>query len=333
MAETSIMASAYPAGGIVASTRRLLGRQWAGVAVLGILFLALVIIFSVLSPWFLSLSNILSIGTNMAVIGLMAAIGTPVIISGALDLSVAAVAGFAGVMVSLCHSAGINIWLACVIAILLAAAIGVVNGFLVTRFRLNPLIVTLGTMSIVTGASMVLTGGLTSPLMIGGFNWLGAGRFLGIPVPLLAMLILVVLLWGVLSETRFGRETYAVGNNPEASRLLGVSPERVQMILYILSAAIGAVAGIVLAAMLGASAPDAAGAQLLTVIAAVILGGTSLYGGRGSVWGTLIAVLILGTLNNGLTLMDVSSFWQDITRGAVLILAVLIDHARTRASQ
>ena len=123
----------------------------------------------------------------------------------------------------------------------------------------------------------------------------------------------------VLRRTRFGRFVYASGGNAEASRLIGLPVERVQMILYIISGVSGAVAGIILAAMLGAAAPNAASPHLLTVIAAIILGGTSLYGGRGSVWGTLLAVLILGTLNNGLTLLDVSSFWQDVTRGIVLI--------------
>jgi ribose transport system permease protein len=135
-----------------------------------------------------------------------------------------------------------------------------------------------------------------------------------------------------MAHTKFGREIYAVGGNPEASRLMGVNVERIQLVLYVLSAVVGAIAGIVLAAMLGAAAPNAAGQQLLTVIAAIILGGTSLYGGRGSVWGTILAVLILGALNNGLTLLDVSSFWQEITRGTVLIIAVVFDHIRTRAA-
>ena len=150
------------------------------------------------------------------------------------------------------------------------------------------------------------------------------------PPPIL-MIAIFIALSIVLRRTRFGRFVYAVGGNAEASRLIGLPVERVQMILYIVSGVCGAVAGTVLAAMLGAAAPNAASPHLLTVIAAIILGGTSLYGGRGSVWGTLLAVLILGTLNNGLTLLDVSSFWQDVTRGVVLMLAVSLDQIRTRA--
>jgi ribose transport system permease protein len=138
-------------------------------------------------------------------------------------------------------------------------------------------------------------------------------------------------LWLVLTQTKFGRFVYASGGNPEAARLIGIPVERTIVKLYIVSAISGACAGIVLAAMLGAAGPNAASQSLLTIIAAIILGGTSLQGGRGSVWGTLVAVLILGTLANGLTLLDVTSFWQDVTRGVVLLLAVGLDQLRTGA--
>ncbi|TAX66218.1 ABC transporter permease (plasmid) [Rhizobium leguminosarum] len=308
----------------------LLGRPAAGIVLLLVFYALLLIAFSVFSPYFLTLSNLSNIGTNMAFIGLMAAAGTPLIIGGGLDLSVAAVAGLAGVIVALMHAKGINIWTGCVTALIIGCAVGVLNGFIVTRLKLNPLIATLGTMSIFSGLSMVLTGGLSKPLFIPAFNWLGSGRLFGIPFPIILMLLVFVALWLILSKTPFGRFVYASGGNPEASSLLGVPVERTQMVLYVVSGLSGAAAGIILAAMLGAAAPNAAGQHLLTIIAAIILGGTSLFGGRGSVWGTLIAVLILGTLNNGLTLMNVSSFWQDVTRGVVLLMAVGLDQLRVR---
>ncbi|HTW28199.1 MAG TPA: ABC transporter permease [Acetobacteraceae bacterium] len=309
----------------------LLGRSWSGVAVLLAFYVALVAVFSLLSPFFLSLRNMLSIGGNVAFMGLMAATGTPLIIAGGLDLSVAAVAGLSGVVIALANAGGIAIWPAVLIAVLLAAVIGLGNGMLTTRLQLNPLIVTLGTMSVVSGVALVLTGGLTRPLMVAGFNWVGSGRAFGVPVPLILMLATFAALWLLLTRTRFGRYVYAAGGNPEAARLIGVPVDRVVMTLYVVSAVSGAVSGTVLAAMLGAAAPNAAAEHLLTVIAAIILGGTSLYGGRGSVWGTLLAVLILGTLANGLTLLDVSSFWQDVTRGVVLVLAISLDRIRTKA--
>jgi ribose transport system permease protein len=309
----------------------LLGRQRAGVAVLLLFYVALLAAFSILSPFFLSVRNMLAIGTNVAFIGLMAAAGTPLIIAGGLDLSVAATAGLVGVVIALLNAAGVNVWLAVIVALLLGALVGVINGLFATRLRLNPLIVTLGMMSIVSGSALILTGGLTKPLMAPGFNWIGQGHLFGTPVPLILMMVTYVALSIVLSRTRFGRFVYATGGNTEASRLIGLPVERVQITLYIVSGVSGAVAGTMLAAQLGAAAPAAAAPHLLTVIAAIILGGTSLYGGRGSVWGTLLAVLILGTLNNGLTLMDVSSFWQDVTRGVVLLLAVSLDQIRARA--
>ena len=314
------------------SFRELLSKDWAGVAVLAVFYVLIFIIFSVLSPYFLQARNLMSIGSNMSVIGLMAIAGTPLIVAGGLDLSVAAIAGLSGVVVSLLYGAGINVWAACAIAIAVASALGGFNGLLTTRLRLNPLIVTLGTMSIYGGAALVMTGGLSKPLIVQGFNWLGSGRVSGIPIPLIIMIAFCIASWWVMSKTRFGREIYASGGNPDASRIMGINVDRVQVILYIASGVVGAIAGIILAAMLGAAAPNAAGSHLLTVIAAIILGGTSLYGGRGSVWGTVLAVLILGTLNNGLTLLDVSSFWQEITRGAVLIAAVAFDQIRTRAA-
>jgi ribose transport system permease protein len=312
------------------SMTSLLGRPAAGIVLLLVFYILLLAAFSFLSPYFLTLSNLSNIGTNMAFIGLMAAAGTPLIIGGGLDLSVAAVAGLAGVIVALMHANGLNIWMGCVTALVIGCAVGVLNGFIVTRLRLNPLIATLGTMSIFSGISMVLTGGLSKPLFIPAFNWLGSGRVAGIPFPVILMLLVFLVLSLVLSKTPFGRFVYATGGNPEASSLLGVPVERTQMVLYVLSGLSGAAAGVILAAMLGAAAPNAAGQHLLTIIAAIILGGTSLFGGRGSVWGTLIAVLILGTLNNGLTLMNVSSFWQDVTRGVVLLMAVGLDQLRVR---
>lgn len=313
------------------SSRNVLGKPWAGVAMLLVFYLVLIAIFTALSPFFLTFKNLVSIGSNMAFIGLMAAAGTPLIIAGGLDLSVAAVAGISGVVVAMCYSAGIDIWVACAIAMVVGGGIGGGNGLLTNGLRLNPFIVTLGTMSIITGLSLVLTGGLTQPLAVPAFNWIGSGRIAGIPFPLILMLGVFLLLWWVMAFTPFGRYIYASGGNPDASRMLGIPVDRTQIILYVVSGLSGALAGVIVAAMLGAAAPDSVGKHLLTVVAAIILGGTSLFGGRGSVWGTLLAVLILGTLNNGLTLLNVSSFWQDVTKGTVLLLAVGLDQLRVRA--
>jgi ribose transport system permease protein len=308
-------------------------RTASGVLILLGFYIVLLLVFSTLTPFFMTLRNMLAISSNVAFIGLMAAAGTPLIIAGGLDLSVAAVAGLTGVVIAVLHGLGVPVWIAVGFAVLLATGIGLANGILATGLKLNPLIVTLATMSIVSGAALILTGGLTKPLLIPGFNWVGAGRVFGVPVPAVLMLATYIVLAVLLRGTRFGRYVYAVGGSEETSRIVGLPVKPVQVSLYVISAISGAVAGTMLAAMLGAAAPNAASPHLLTVIAAIILGGTSLQGGRGSVWGTLVAVLILGTLNNGLTLLDVSSFWQEVTRGIVLLLAVGVDQVRQRIQE
>jgi len=306
-------------------------QSWSGVAVLSVFYIVIVIALSLMSPWFFSFNNAMNIGINMSYIGLMAAAGTPLIIAGGLDLSVAAVAGLTGVLITIFFGWIDNIWLAVALSLFVGAFIGAFNGFLATVLKFNPLIATLGTMSIITGFSLVLTGGLTKSMMLPEFNYIGVGRIFNVPIPLIIMIVVMFLLWLLMSKTKFGRFLYASGNNPDASLLLGVPVVKVQFYLYVLSGLSGAIAGVLLTAMLGAAAPNAAGSHLLTIIAAIILGGTSLYGGIGSVWGTLFAVLILGTINNGLTLMNVSSSWQEVAKGTVLILAVGLDQWRMRA--
>ncbi len=309
----------------------LMKQSWSGVAVLSVFYIVIVIALSLMSPWFFSFNNAMNIGINMSYIGLMAAAGTPLIIAGGLDLSVAAVAGLTGVLITIFFGWIDNIWLAVALSLFVGAFIGAFNGFLATVLKFNPLIATLGTMSIITGFSLVLTGGLTKSMMLPEFNYIGVGRIFNVPIPLIIMIGAMFLLWVLMSKTKFGRFLYASGNNPDASLLLGVPVVKVQFYLYVLSGLSGAIAGVLLTAMLGAAAPNAAGSHLLTIIAAIILGGTSLYGGIGSVWGTLFAVLILGTINNGLTLMNVSSSWQEVAKGTVLILAVGLDQWRMRA--
>ena len=315
----------------LSSFNSLMKQSWSGVAVLSVFYIVIVIALSLMSPWFFSFNNAMNIGINMSYIGLMAAAGTPLIIAGGFDLSVAAVAGLTGVLITIFFGWIDNIWLAVALSLFVGAFIGAFNGFLATVLKFNPLIATLGTMSIITGFSLVLTGGLTKSMMLPEFNYIGVGRIFNVPIPLIIMIVVMFLLWLLMSKTKFGRFLYASGNNPDASLLLGVPVVKVQFYLYVLSGLSGAIAGVLLTAMLGAAAPNAAGSHLLTIIAAIILGGTSLYGGIGSVWGTLFAVLILGTINNGLTLMNVSSSWQEVAKGTVLILAVGLDQWRMRA--
>lgn len=222
------------------------------------------------------------------------------------------------------------------IAILVSLLIGAFNGAAVVWARINPFIVTLATMSIFRGLSFGFSSGSTQSSEGNIFEFLGAraghGSILGLPFPAAVMVVLFILTAWTMSRTVFGRNIYAVGGNLQASRLAGLPVSRIVLLVYILSGLSAGIGGVFTTAQLGAAAPQAALGLELSVIAAVILGGTSLTGGKGSIWGTLLGVLIMGTLNNGLTLLNVPSWSQDVARGTVLLLAVGLDQLRLRWS-
>jgi ribose transport system permease protein len=293
------------------------------------IYILLIIVLWALSPFFLSVNNFLNILLAVATIGIIAVPMTMVIVSGGIDLSVGSVVAIAGVAVAqLSHI--MPIWAAVVMALLIGLFIGLFNGVAITRVGINPLIATLGTLSIARGLAFVFSGGLSQSIDDEGFAFLGQGHLLGVPFQVWVMAALFLLAAWVMNSTVFGRSIYAVGGNPHASRLAGLPVTRLQMTVYILSGFGAALGGVFQASQLGAGAPNASAGIELSVIAAVILGGTSLSGGKGTIGGTLLGVLILGTLNNGLTLLSVSSYYQDVARGIVLLLAVGLDQLRLR---
>jgi ribose/xylose/arabinose/galactoside ABC-type transport system permease subunit len=295
-----------------------------------VLLVGMMVYFSWASPFFLSVNNFLNIGSNISYIGIMAIAMTMVIVSGGFDLSVGAVVALTAVTVAKIHDLDVNIWIAVAAGFAIGPLVGLANGLLVTKVGINPLITTLGTMSIVRGMAFVLTGGLTGTILDSGFAYIGRGKFFEIPVPLIILLIWFLIALLVMTSTRFGRDLYSIGGNAEASRLAGIPVDRRKVAVYVISGGAASVAGIVLASQLGAGAPQSAAGVELTVITAVILGGTSLSGGKGTVWGTMLGVFIMGVLNNGLALLRVSSFYQEVFRGAVLLLAVAVDQLGQR---
>jgi ribose transport system permease protein len=290
-----------------------------------------VLLFIVLSwlgrPYFLSVRNLLNILVAVSTIGIISVAMTMVIISGGIDLSIGSVVAITGVIIAQA-SHHVPLPVAVIAALVAGAAIGAFNGAAITFARINPLIATLGMLSIMRGLSFAFSGGLTQTIESKAFPFLGRGFVGGVPFPALVMLMLFALTAWVMSVTVFGRNIYAVGGNAQASRLAGLPVSALRMTVYILSGLSAALGGIFLASKLGAAAPQAALGLELSVIAAVILGGTSLSGGKGSIWGTLLGVLIMGTLDNGLTLLNVSSYYQDVARGTVLLAAVGLDQLR-----
>lgn len=314
-----------------ARSRITVGGLWdAGIGLL-IVYLAIVFVFSQLSDVFLTKNNFLNIGVTVSILGIVAATQTMVIIGRGFDLSVGSTVAIAGVVTAEILIAGGSEPLAVAGAIGVGLLVGLANGLLITVVKVNPLITTLATLSIVRGIAYVWTDALTQAFPGPNLRRLGIGRTIfDIPYCLLIMLAVFALVSLTLRYTTFGRYLFAVGGNPRAALLAGVDVSRIQLATYIISGLSAGFAGAILAAQLRAGSPQAATGLELNVIAAVVLGGASLAGGRGRPWGTLLGALIMETLRNGLVLTDVSSFYQMIAWGVVLLLAVVIDQLRRR---
>jgi ribose transport system permease protein len=321
---------ASTATGLLAKAQARGFRLTTGLSLL-VIFIALGVVFSFLSPYFLTVDNFVNITKTLPVVGIVAIGETLVLLSGGVDLSVGSVAALSGVVTGLLwEQAGVPIWIAALSGLGTAGLIGLINGLLVTRLNINPLISTLATFSAVRGLAFVLTNAQMNQLTHPQFQLIGRGDLLGVPIPFIIMLVLYGLFVFVLRKTPFGRDLYAIGGNSMASRLAGIPTRRYLLIVFILSGILAGVGGLVQASQLAAGAPQAATGMEFTVIAAVVLGGTSLAGGKGTLIGSLIGVFILRTLDNGLILTGVSSYYQEVARGAVLILAVGFDQLRTR---
>lgn len=286
--------------------------------------------FALRSQYFLSWDNWLNIFTAVAVIGVVAAPGTMLMTAGQIDLSVGSVTAFTSVIIAyftVNHGLGFSV----TIAVLAAIGVGVLNGFLVTVLEVNALITTLGTLAAFRGLSNVIANGQTVP--VDNFSWIGTDRpFFNIPVPVILLLLVMAFVWALMRYTVYGRSMYAIGSNPSAARLVGVLSKRFIFFGFILSAAACALSGIILTSQLGVGSGLFGIGMELSVVTAIVLGGASLSGGRGSIVGTLVGLVIIGILNNGLTLTGVNPFWQDVARGTLLIAAVSFDRLRARLS-
>ena len=287
----------------------------------------LVIVITAMNQQFLSPDNLLNLLRQVSINGLIAFGMTFVILTGGIDLSVGSILAFSSAMTALIITSGVDPMFAMLLGCLVGVLAGAVNGLLVTAGGMAPFIATLATMTIYRGATLVVTDGnpitgLGDSLM---FQLFGKGYFFGIPVPAVTMAVTFVILYIILNKTVFGRETYAIGGNETAAALSGIKVNRRKIMIYALSGLMSALAGIILASRLDSAQPTAGETYELDAIAAVVLGGTSLMGGKGRIVGTLIGVLIIGVLNNGLNLIGVSSFYQQIIKGLVIVIAVLID--------
>ncbi len=314
-------------------------------------FIALIAVFAYFSataPNFLALSTQIIVAKHVAINAFLAIGMTYVILTGGIDLSVGSIVGVAGIVAGgLLHYGlpidmlGItiypNVFEVILITLLVGMAIGAVNGVMITTLNVAPFIATLGTLYIARGAALLISDGQTFPNLVGdadlgntGFPFLGSGTILGLPVSVIGMIVLALVMIYVTKRTPFGRQVYAVGGNERASELSGIRVNRVKLIVYVISGFCAALAGLVVASELVAAHPASGESFELNAIAAAVLGGTSLAGGRGSIGGTVIGAFVIGVLSDGLVMLGVSSFWQMVIKGLVIVAAVVLDQLQRK---
>lgn len=289
------------------------------------------IILAILSPSFLSLNNIFNVLRQVSINALIAFGMTFVILTGGIDLSVGSMLALSAALTAGLISGGTDPIFAILVGLLAGGLMGAFNGLIITKGKVAPFIATLATMTIFRGLTLVYTDGRPITGLSGdvSFELMGRGYFFGIPVPVIWMLISYAILYFILKKTTFGRRVYAIGGNEEAAILSGIKANKVKIWVYSITGLLSALAGIILTSRLNSAQPTAGSAYELDAIAAVVLGGTSLSGGKGWIFGTLIGALIIGVLNNGLNLLNVSSFYQQVVKGGVILLAVLLDRKKS----
>nr|WP_199690123.1 MULTISPECIES: ribose ABC transporter permease [Clostridia] len=292
---------------------------------LGLLLIAIVL--GMMSDSFFTLNNILNLLRQVSVNALIAFGMTFVILTAGIDLSVGSTLALGSALTAGLLAGGMDPFLAICIGLLIGLMLGALNGLIIAKGKVAPFIATLATMTIFRGATLVYTDGkpITGLSDSFAFEMIGKGYVFGIPFPAIIMLIVFFSLFFVLRSTVFGRKVYAIGGNEEAAKLSGIKAERVKIGVYSLTGMLAVLAGIIITSRLDSAQPTAGTMYELDAIAAVVIGGTSLSGGKGRIFGTLIGALIIGVIDNGLNLLNVSSFYQQIVKGLVILLAVLLD--------
>jgi ribose transport system permease protein len=298
-----------------------------------IALLIMVLILTFTTNSFMVSSNLISVLRQVCVNCFIAFGITCVLIAGGIDLSVGSVVAAAGVISVRMANAGMPVFAAVVVALLFGAALGLFNGYIISHTTIPAFIVTLSTQIVVRGISYLLTGGMPAQSTNESFNNLGTGMILGIPIPVCIVLVTLVILYFIMNRTAFGRHVYATGGNSEAAKYAGVNTKSVQMRVFMMSGILAALAGVVLAARLYSGQPSVGEGFERDAIAASVLGGTSFNGGIGTLGGTVVGVLIIGVLNNGMNLLKINSYWQYVVKGIVILGAVYIDFIKKSGSK
>lgn len=293
-----------------------------------IALIILMAVITIINSNFLTANNLLNLLLQVTSNALIAFGMTFVILTGGIDLSVGSILALSSALTAGLLGSGMPVTLAILISLILGCILGMMNGLLISYGKLAPFIVTLATMTIFRGATLVYTNG--NPITKGLsdtflFQFLGQGYIVGIPFPVIIMFIVFIVLYVLLHKTSFGKSVYAIGGNEKAAYISGVKLNKVKIIIYSISGIMASISGLIITSRLSSAQPTAGASYEMDAIAAVVLGGTSLSGGKGRILGTLIGALIIGVLNNGLNIIGVSAFWQQVVKGVVILIAVLID--------
>ncbi len=303
-------------------------KRFSTEAVVGLSYLAFLILMSFLSPNFLKMKNLLNIGQHSAIMGFVSIGMTIVLLTGGIDISVVGIMGITSMMISTMMPAAGSPFAVILLGLAVGAACGLVNGLLITKGKILPLIATLATSGVYTGFAYLWTNGISVAIPNAVFAKIGRGYFLGIPILIYIFVILFALFALILKYTPFGRKIYAVGGNAAASKLAGINVVNVRLAAYVICGFMAGLGGVLTAAQNGAGVANANNGMEMQAISAAILGGTSLHGGKGRLLGTFIGVLILVTLNNGMNLLGVPTYWKMVVKGLVLIIAIIVDSIR-----
>lgn len=288
-------------------------------------FMVLCLALSVISDQFLTVGNLLNVTRQVSINAIIAVGMTMIILTGGIDLSVGSIVAISGSITAGLLTGGVGLVPAVFAGLLLGMLIGMINGLVITYGKIPPFIATMGMMTIVRGYTLVYTDGRPITGFSETFRFIGGGYIGIVPVPVVIMAVIFIGAWLLLTKNRFGRYVYAIGGNEEAARLSGINTKKHLVGVYAIAGMLAALSGIILTARLNSAQPTAGMAFEMDAIAAVVLGGTSLAGGRGTIVGTLVGALIIGVLDNGLNLLNVSSFYQQVAKGVVILLAVLMD--------
>lgn len=293
-----------------------------------IVFVALFAVLSVFVPFFFTWVNMIGLMLSVSMVGMVACTMLFCLASGDFDLSVEAIVAFSGVLAAVVINQTKSVGAGIVMGVLAGGIVGLLNGVVIAKFRINALITTLATMQIVKGLTFIVSNGSAVGIYVPSFFQLGTGRTLEIPNPIWFTAILFCLFGFLLNRTTYGRNTLAIGGNKEASRLSGINVDRIKIVIFSVQGLVAGLAGVVLASRMTSGQPNTSQGFSLDVISACVLGGVSLSGGAGTISGTIVGVLIMGTVQNAMNLMNISSFYQYVVRGCILLAAVLFDQIK-----